>query len=686
MSENDIPPLSCEARLIDYISANLNTITRNIEQFASTGAAGFEKVTIAADETNDAVSRIGSQISGNLLGGLTSMAAGFGGVATAMVVYTKMKEGYEIAKKLQEAHVQLTAALGYYSAGLKKQADELSSEHKLKEEDLVQAQERLANYIKEESAVKALIPAVLNLAAAKGIDLARAADIVGRAINSNEMTIGRYGITLTGAAGSMEKVQSAIDGLNNKFKGQRDALDTTKTFWDNIGLSIHNALTDIGKFFTAQTAEETYQKMKKIQEAAQYHLGRGESPTAYGYSAEQLEQAAEYVANFETENNKKRATAEADQKAVLLKQEKDKLDSLREEMLKTTLEGQLTLLKEGEAKELAEVVQHTIYTEEQVRDIKVRYAQEISDKIKEINTKQGAVGRNTNVGLRGGITGVGATTTANAAATSMAMMSEGQEFLASMSPAQTDAQMEAAHQKYIAFEEEINGRHERLMNQSLQQQISYYRQLATENQNYYDKAKISEEEYYKNKELLITKELALQQKQVDQAIAMGEAFGNAIASGFEKGKYNVHTALRELLDLMVDALGKQAIAAAVSNTMQNITEEGWLYGSIIGAAESAGIMVLASAAKAAISNFAVGTRDAPGGWAMVGEQGPEMVRLPAHSAVYTNNETKNMHGDTIHFHFDSRTDSTTVNDLQEMLIEANRSGKLARFKSALLNN
>ena len=40
--------------------------------------------------------------------------------------------------------------------------------------------------------------------------------------------------------------------------------------------------------------------------------------------------------------------------------------------------------------------------------------------------------------------------------------------------------------------------------------------------------------------------------------------------------------------------------------------------------------------------FAKGTDDAPGGLAVVGEEGPELVELPAHSRVYTADETKAM--------------------------------------------
>jgi hypothetical protein len=53
MSDN--PELSVEARLIDYISANLNTITRNIQQFESTAGSSFSNVSTKSNETTDSI-------------------------------------------------------------------------------------------------------------------------------------------------------------------------------------------------------------------------------------------------------------------------------------------------------------------------------------------------------------------------------------------------------------------------------------------------------------------------------------------------------------------------------------------------------------------------------------------------------------------------------------------------------
>ena len=51
---------------------------------------------------------------------------------------------------------------------------------------------------------------------------------------------------------------------------------------------------------------------------------------------------------------------------------------------------------------------------------------------------------------------------------------------------------------------------------------------------------------------------------------------------------------------------------------------------------------------ASIRGYAVGTKYHPGGLAMVGEEGPELVDLPRGAKVYTNSETNDMlsSGDT----------------------------------------
>jgi hypothetical protein len=210
-------------------------------------------------------------------------------------------------------------------------------------------------------------------------------------------------------------------------------------------------------------------------------------------------------------------------------------------------------------------------------------------------------------------------------------ISLGDSFLKSLDTSK--AQMD----KYVAIQKEKIDLDSTLK----KEQVKNFKKYQKENEDIYAAGLITEEEYLRNKNVLSEKELELQKKQVNFAMQMGEAYGNAIGSGFEKGGYNVHKALKALLDMTVDFLSKEALAAVASNTLQNVVSEGY-WGLVVGAAEAAGIEVLAEAAKAGISSFAGGTSYARGGMSLVGERGPELMNVPRGSQIYNANQTSTM--------------------------------------------
>ncbi len=101
---------------------------------------------------------------------------------------------------------------------------------------------------------------------------------------------------------------------------------------------------------------------------------------------------------------------------------------------------------------------------------------------------------------------------------------------------------------------------------------------------------------------------------------------------------------------------------------------------LVAAAEIAlGIQTAAQLAIMGSQKFARGTRNAPGGWAMVGEEGPEMAYIPQGSQVFTHNETKNMMGGkrniTLNFHGSNLSSRDVVNALRQ----AERNGELSTY-------
>jgi hypothetical protein len=88
-------------------------------------------------------------------------------------------------------------------------------------------------------------------------------------------------------------------------------------------------------------------------------------------------------------------------------------------------------------------------------------------------------------------------------------------------------------------------------------------------------------------------------------------------------------------------------AGAIANTAGGIMkafDQGGVLGFLTGAAIGAEGIKQVATIESQISKFATGTDYAPGGMAMVGERGPEMVYLPRGSKVKTASETRQMAG------------------------------------------
>jgi hypothetical protein len=88
-------------------------------------------------------------------------------------------------------------------------------------------------------------------------------------------------------------------------------------------------------------------------------------------------------------------------------------------------------------------------------------------------------------------------------------------------------------------------------------------------------------------------------------------------------------------------------------------------------------------------SFAMGGQARPG-YAMVGEHGPEMVRFGQPGYVYDANQTRTMQygggaGTTITFNIaqGATVDQTSVKNIERLLLQADREGRLESFKSRL---
>lgn len=178
-----------------------------------------------------------------------SMASGVLAGAAAFAAFTKgIKAAISVAIIQQQAIAQLDnqlrslgPAADEVSAALQRQASQLQAVSTFGDETIIKSQAIIAQFTKEQSQVEALTKATIDFAAAKGVDLAVAADLVAKSFGSSTNALSRYGVQVEGAAGSTERLQQLTQGLANLFGGA--ALAEANTFGGQLK-SLTNNLFD----------------------------------------------------------------------------------------------------------------------------------------------------------------------------------------------------------------------------------------------------------------------------------------------------------------------------------------------------------------------------------------------------------------------------------------------------------
>ena len=133
----------------------------------------------------------------------------------------------------------------------------------------------------------------------------------------------------------------------------------------------------------------------------------------------------------------------------------------------------------------------------------------------------------------------------------------------------------------------------------------------------------------------------------DAATNIAVTFGEALGAALSGGNFGqVFSGIFELLAGGVESLGKQLIAIG---TLAIIAQQA-IAELLANPFAAIGVGIALVALGAALKNltkrsaFATGTRYAPGGMALVGERGPEMINLPRGSQVIPAAQTSNMMG------------------------------------------
>ena len=164
----------------------------------------------------------------------------------ASIVQQSVMKLVKLFGEQELAERRLSIALGRTSKALLDQATALQKVTTFGDEAIIGVQTSIAAFIKDEDQIKLATKATLDLAAAKGMDLKTAADLVAKSIGSSTNALKRYGIEGEGSAGSTERLESIVESIQDRFGGFAEGeLETT------IGKmkATANAVGDAGEAF-----------------------------------------------------------------------------------------------------------------------------------------------------------------------------------------------------------------------------------------------------------------------------------------------------------------------------------------------------------------------------------------------------------------------------------------------------
>lgn len=125
----------------------------------------------------------------------------------------------ELTRSMQNQGVYSKALIDSY----KQQATEIQNLTGISDEAVQTAQGTIQAYIGQNKVTKELTLAIADFAAAQGIDLASAANLVGKSIGTGTNALTRYGIEVDTTATKQEKMSKIMEQLNARFGGQAEA-------------------------------------------------------------------------------------------------------------------------------------------------------------------------------------------------------------------------------------------------------------------------------------------------------------------------------------------------------------------------------------------------------------------------------------------------------------------------------
>jgi hypothetical protein len=155
--------------------------------------------------------------------GKAALAAGAAIAGFAALGIKSFREQEEATNKLNQAMVNSGVFTKELAGKYNDLATNLQKTTTFGDEATLSAIATLQTYSKGKAVTEDLIKVTQDFATAQRMDLASAADIVGKTIGTSSNALGRYGVKLSETASESEKTASVIKLLGDRFGGQAEA-------------------------------------------------------------------------------------------------------------------------------------------------------------------------------------------------------------------------------------------------------------------------------------------------------------------------------------------------------------------------------------------------------------------------------------------------------------------------------
>lgn len=188
-----------------------------------------------------------------------SKMAILGGAAAIGAAAIKSIQEYA---QMEQSVVKLSQAManqGIYSkqasTDLIDYAQSLQKVTTFQDDQIVSVEAQLTAFGLQGRQLKDVTKSTLDLAAAKGIDLSSAANLLGKAFIGETEAMSRYGIVIGKNIPDSEKFAAVMGKVNEMFGGQAEAMrQTTAGAWAGFQLAVQDVQKEVGAFLSGSAA------------------------------------------------------------------------------------------------------------------------------------------------------------------------------------------------------------------------------------------------------------------------------------------------------------------------------------------------------------------------------------------------------------------------------------------------